>query len=109
MLITILVLLGLLAIASLITNVFLYRAGLRQMNRADLYEEMYNDIVLRTKGRIEETYLQMKQLDDKQMFSKDDDVGVAFQEILSILAEFNSITQEQTSIDEEIPELEVKE
>ena len=108
MLITILVLLGVLLLASLTANVFLYRAGLRQLARADLYEEMYNDIVLKTKGRIEETYIQMKQLDDKQMFSKDDDVGVAFQEILSILAELNEITQEEQPI-QEISELKDKE
>lgn len=82
-------------IASIIANALLYKAGERQMLKADLYEEMYKDIVLRTKGRIMETYLQMKQLDDKDMFSKDDDVGIAFKEILSILQELNEITQEE--------------
>lgn len=100
MLITILVVLGVIISLSLTANVFLYRAGLRQLNRADLYEQMYNDIVLRTKGRIEETYVQMKQLDDKQMFSKDDDVGVSFREILSILQELNEITQEEETLNE---------
>lgn len=112
MLITILVLLGVLSLASLTVSVFLYRAGLRQLARADIYEEMYNDIVIKTKGRIEETYVQMKQLDNVNgvdgVFSKDDEVGVSFKEILSILAELNEITQEEQTI-EEIPELEVKE
>jgi hypothetical protein len=84
-------------LTSLIANVLLYKAGERQMLKADLYEEMYKDIVLRTKGRIMETYLQMKQLDDKEIFSKDDDVGIAFKEILSILQELNEITQEEES------------
>ena len=86
-------------LTSLITNVLLYKAGERQMIKADLYEEMYKDIVLRTKGRILETYLQMKSLDNTNgvegTFSKDDEVGVAFKEILSILQELNEITQEE--------------
>lgn len=82
-------------IASFVTNVLLYKAGERQMLKADLYEEMYKDIVIRTKGRIMETYLQMKQLDDKDMFSKDDDVGKSFESILNILQELNNITQEE--------------
>ena len=95
MFITLVVVLGVILLTSLIANVLLYKAGERQMNKSDLYEEMYKDIVLRTKGRIMETYLQMKQLDDKEMFSKDDDVGVSFKEILSILQELNEITQEE--------------
>jgi hypothetical protein len=113
MLITILVLLGLLSLASLATNVFLYKAGLRQLTRADVYEEMYNDIVLKMKYRIEETYVQMKQLDNvngvEGVFSKDDEVGASFKEILSVLAELNEITQEEKPIGEEVPQLEVKE
>ena len=113
MLITILVsLLGLLSLASLFANVFLYRAGLRQLARADVYEEMYNDIVLKMKYRIEETYVQMKQLDNvngvEGVFSKDDEVGISFKEILSILAELNEITQEEQPISAEIPEPEIK-
>ena len=112
MLIIILVLLGVLSVVSLVANVFLYKAGLRQLSRADIYEEIYNDVVLKTKGRIEETYVQMKQLDNvngvEGVFSKDDEVGLAFKEILSILQELNQITQEDKPI-EEIPELETKE
>ena len=82
---------------SLISNILFYKAAERQMIKADLYEEMYNDIVLRTKGRIEETYLQMKQLDDREIFSKDDEVGLSYQQILEILQELNEITQEESN------------
>ena len=112
MLITILVL-GVVLLASLTANVLLFKAGLRQQTRADIYEEMYNDIVLKTKGRIEETYVQMKQLDNvngvEGVFSKDDEVGVAFKEILAVLAELNEITQEEQPITEEVPETATKE
>ena len=99
MLIIISVVLGMLLLASLIANVLLYKAGLRQMAKADIYEEMYQDVVLKTKARIEETYVQMKQLDNvngnEGVFSKDDEVGVAFRQILAILQELNEITQEE--------------
>lgn len=100
MLITITVVLGVtILLVSLVANVLLYKAGERQMNKADIYEEMHKDIVLRTKGRILETFLQMKQLDNvngnEGVFSKDDEVGIAFREILAILQELNEITQEE--------------
>jgi len=96
MLITIVVVLGVtILLVSLVANVLLYKAGERQMNKADIYEEMYKDVVLRTKGRIMETYIQMKSLDDREIFSKDDEVGASFKEILAILQELNEITQEE--------------
>ena len=95
MLITIAVVLGVISITSLAANVLLYITAMRHMNRADAYEKMYQDIVLKIKDRILLTYVSMKQLDDKEIFSKDDEVGVAFKEMLSILQELNEITQEE--------------
>ena len=98
MLIIISVVLGVLLTASLTANILLSIVGIRQLNKAEIYEQMYNDIVLRTKGRVLETYLQMKELDDKEIFSKDDEVGASFKQILAILQEFNSLTQEEEEI-----------
>lgn len=88
-----------LLLASLITNVLLWKAGERQMVRADSYEQMYEDIVLKTKERVLQTYLQMKQLDNvnghEGVFSKDDEVGSAFKQILEILQEFNELTPQE--------------
>jgi|ERR1035437_2568 hypothetical protein len=95
MLILISVVLGVLLSASIVTNILLWIAGDRQMTKSDIYEQMYNDIVIRMKERIMNTYVQMKQLDDKAMFSKDDEVGVSFQQILEILQELNKLTQEE--------------
>ena len=65
------------------------------MNRADAYDQMYQDTVLKIKDRILTTYVSMKQLDDKEIFSKDDEVGQSFENILSILQELNELTQEE--------------
>ena len=95
MLIVISIVLGMLLFASLYVNYRLFKTGENHLERADAYESMYQDIVLRTKNRVEETYIQMKQLDDKEMFSKDDDVGMSFKQILAILQELNEITKEE--------------
>ena len=78
MLITIAVVLGVISITSLIANVLLYTVAMRHMNRADIYNQMYQDIVLKIKDRILTTYVSMKQLDEKVIFSKDDEVGFWF-------------------------------
>jgi len=94
-LIIIVIVLGVVSVASLIANVLLYKAGERQLDRADQYEQLYREFVTSTKEQTLQTYLQMKQLDDKQMFSKDDDVGSAFREILDLLQKLNEVTQEE--------------
>lgn len=98
MLIIISVILGVLLTASLAANIFLWIASNRQLNKAELYEQMYTNIVFRMKDRIMNTYVQMKQLDDKAIFSKDDEVGQSFENILSILQELNELTQEEEEI-----------
>ena len=85
MLITITVVLGVISIASLIANILLYIAAMRHMNRADAYEQMYQDTILKIKDRILTTYVSMKQLDDKEIFSKDDEVGSVFQEMVELV------------------------
>lgn len=95
----IVVVLGVLLLASLTANALLYKAAERQMSKADTYEEMYQQVVLRMKDRVLQTYVKMKQLDNvngnEGVFSKDDEVGVAFKEVLETLQELNEITQEE--------------
>lgn len=98
MLIVVVITLGVALIASLIGNALLYKAADRQLERADLYEQMYQDFVLEMKEKTLQTYVQMKQLDNvngvEGLFSKDDDVGVSFREILNLLQTLNEVTQQ---------------
>lgn len=89
------IVLSVLSIASLTANVLFYKAADRQLERGDLYEQLYSTFVADAKEQTLQTYLKMKQLDDKQIFSKDDDVGVAFREILDLLQKLNEATQEE--------------
>lgn len=99
MLIIVVIVLGVALIASLVANALFYKAADRQLERADLYEQMYQDFVLEMKDITLQTYTQMKQLDDvnghEGVFSKDDEVGIAFKQILSLLQTLNEVTQEE--------------
>lgn len=90
---------GVVSLASLTANFLLYKAAERQMNKADAYESMYQQVVLRMKDRVLQTYVKMKNLDNvdgvEGVFSKDDQVGVAFKEVLDTLQELNELTQEE--------------
>lgn len=87
--------LGVLLIVSLIANILFYQAADRQLQRAEEYERLYQTFVNDIKERTLQTYLHMQQLDDKQIFSKDDEVGLAFREILDTLQKLNEVTQEE--------------
>jgi len=95
MLIIVVIVLSVVLIASLIANALLYKAADRQLERADLYEQMYQDFTLDMKDKTLQTYVQMKELDDRGVFSKDDEVGLAFKEILNLLQILNEATQEK--------------
>ena len=86
-------------IASIVGNVLLYKAGLRWIAINETYEErlqQYETWIAEFKESAMSTYAHMKLIDDKQMFEKDDDVGVIFQEMLSLLKALNDKTQDVT-------------
>jgi hypothetical protein len=43
-----------------------------------------------------EVYQHIKNIDNRQMFEKDDDVGVIFQDMVQIIEKFNEKTQLKT-------------
>ena len=51
--------------------------------------DIYQDWVLTTISKLQNTYIRLKEIDDKQMFEKDDDVGVAFKNILDAVDSLN--------------------
>lgn len=63
-----------------------------QYIRAQKYEKM----VIEFGDNALKAYQLIKNIDDKQMFEKDDDVGVVFQEMVKIIEDFNDKTQSKT-------------
>lgn len=81
-----------LLILSILVNIFLYRALYAQLKKVKNYEELVlesDEWVESVRNAIRATYIQMKKLDDKGIFFKDDEVGVVFTELLNLLKRLN--------------------
>jgi len=88
MLLTIIVL-SVLLIVSLVLNWSLFQAGQTQLAKAELYERW----ILEFSEDVLSTYQNIKEIDKKQMFEKDDEVGSIFQQILELIERLNIRTQ----------------
>ena len=97
MLIFLVILLSVLLTASVVVNVLLWRAGERQLVINEIYANWISD----WREQVFKVWAHMKLLDDKQMFEKDDDVGVVFQDIKILIQSLNDRTEETTSEIEE--------
>ena len=51
--------------------------------------EVYEEWVQHFGDEIQNTYVRLKQVDERNIFEKDDDVGFVFSELLRISDEFN--------------------
>lgn len=81
----ILVILSILLLLSLAVNIFLGCALNINLKRLDIYEQW----VVSFKDMLKDTYTRLKEIDDRHLFEKDDDVGFVFQSILDIIEEIN--------------------
>lgn len=63
-----------------------------QLKKVKNYEQLVIDSdewIESVRNAIRATYIQMKKLDDKGIFFKDDEVGVVFSELLNLLKRLN--------------------
>jgi len=97
MLIFLVILLSVLLTASVVVNVLLWRAGERQLVINEIYANWISD----WREQVFKVWAHMKLLDDKQMFEKDDDVGVVFQDMKILIQSLNDRTEETTAEIEE--------
>lgn len=74
---------------SLIINIFLLISIKKTFNQIDLLEEWIIDF----QSLINKTYNKLKEIDERDMFEKDDDVGVIYSDILSIVKSVNDKVQ----------------
>ena len=85
--------------ASIIVNILLWKAGERQMVTNDILNENINyyvELISSWRAQVMRTWAHMQLLDDKQMFEKDDEVGVVFRDIKTLIKNLNDKTQEET-------------
>lgn len=78
--------------ASIIANVLLWKAGERQL----AINELYSNWISEWREQVFKTYAHMQMLDDKEIFSKDDEVGVVFEEMKNVIQSLNDRTEETT-------------
>ncbi len=75
--------LGITLFISLVANAFLLHAGLRMSSR----NEEYEGEIIRFYEGTQLILATARALDEKEMFEKDDDVGVLFQQLLIVIGE----------------------
>ncbi len=75
--------------ASICVNIFLGYALDINLDKIETYQNWFLDI----KKEVSVTYSKLKDLDDKQMFEKDDDVGFVFSEIVKLIEKLKERTE----------------
>jgi hypothetical protein len=92
MLIFLVILLSVLLTASVVANFIIWKAAERQLIINDLYSNWITD----WRKQVFKTWVHIKMLDEKQMFEKDDEVGVVFQDMKDLIKSLNDRTEETT-------------
>ena len=92
MLIFLVILLLVLLTISVVANILLWKAGERQLTINEIYVNWISD----WRVQVFKVWTHMRLLDDKQMFEKDDDVGVVFQDMKILLKSLNDRVEETT-------------
>ena len=80
-----------LLIVSMVIAVLLYKAGIRHLEENELMRNWVTEFKL----DVQQTYFNIKALDDREIFSKDDEVGIAFKNLFEIIQKLNERTQDE--------------
>ena len=75
--------------ASICANIFLGYALDINLDKIETYQNWLLDV----KKEVANTYSKLKDLDDKQMFEKDDDVGFVFSEMVKLIEKLKERTE----------------
>jgi hypothetical protein len=80
-----------LCVISLILNIFLITSLNINLKKIQIYESW----ILNYQEIVKETYLLLKEVDDKEIFEKDDEVGAVFSNIREIIQDLKEKTYEE--------------
>jgi hypothetical protein len=80
-----------LCVISLILNIFLITSLNINLKKIEIYESW----ILNYQKIVKETYLLLKEVDDKEIFEKDDEVGAVFSNIREIIQDLKEKTYEE--------------
>ena len=62
--------------------------------------KIYEQWIVDTQDDVEKLYSDMQELDSKQMFEKDDEVGALFQQLITVIGELRGIIYEEEEKEE---------
>lgn len=85
------ILLGILILVLLTVIGFLAKALTIQVKKNEVHEQW----IVSLQNRVEEVYTTINQLDERQIFSKDDEVGAVFQQMVDLIASLNEMTTKE--------------
>lgn len=88
-----------LVLLCVLSGVLTYLLTIAQ-NKIDIYEEW----ILEFKNDVNGVYRQLKNIDDKNLFEKDDDVGVIFSEMSTLIDKLNTRIKTDVNTKKEIQE-----
>jgi signal transduction histidine kinase len=75
---------------SLVVNIIL-GIGIRNLiKQNEELEDTIAQVILGTRTRVETALQQMKDIDNRQVFEKDDEVGATFEELKNIIEDLNN-------------------
>ena len=80
-----------LCVISLVLNIFLITSLNINLKKIEIYESW----ILNYQEIVKETYLLLKEVDDKEIFEKDDEVGAVFSNIREIIQYLKEKTYEE--------------
>ena len=77
---------------SVVANFIIWKAAERQL----IINDLYSNWIIDWRKQVFKTWVHIKMLDEKQMFEKDDEVGVVFQDMKDLIKSLNDRTEETT-------------
>ena len=80
-----------LCVISLVLNIFLITSLNINLKKIEIYESW----ILNYQKIVKETYLLLKEVDNKEIFEKDDEVGAVFSNIREIIQDLKEKTYEE--------------
>lgn len=80
-----------LCVISLVLNIFLITSLNINLKKIEIYESW----ILNYQKIVKETYLLLKEVDDKEIFEKDDEVGAVFSNVREIIQDLKEKTYEE--------------
>ena len=80
-----------LCLISLVLNIFLITSLNINLKKIEIYESW----IVNYQKIVKETYLLLKEVDDKEIFEKDDEVGAVFSNVREIIQDLKEKTYEE--------------